>query len=178
MAGGDASAGAGTGPGDDGNHDGSGPQPQPPGSGPGTPSSGSNGADDDASPDDTDAFPDDASLDDAASADDTADSSDSAASKGSTASVRLPGRGRRKKPTTLSLQIRFESLDDTLALARLVESTVWVNDAHPAYKRAVASRAEAYHVALAVAAALAPLAVEPADAQQFVSAFLAKWGEG
>jgi hypothetical protein len=44
------------------------------------------------------------------------------------------------------------------ALSRLVESTVWVNDAHPAYRRAVASRSEGYH--LAVALALAPLAVE------------------
>ena len=42
--------------------------------------------------------------------------------------------------------------------------------------RAAASRAEAYHIALAVAAALAPLAVEPEGAQRFVSAFLARWG--
>ena len=91
--------------------------------------------------------------------------------------VRLPGRSRTKKPATLSLQIRFETLDDELALARLIESTVWVNEAHPAYRRAVASRAEAYHIALAVAAALAPLAVEPPEAQRFISAFLARWGE-
>jgi hypothetical protein len=52
-----------------------------------------------------------------------------------------------------------------------------VNEAHPAYRRAVASRAEAYHIALAVAAALAPLAVEPSEAQRFISAFLARWGE-
>lgn len=86
------------------------------------------------------------------------------------------GRGRTRKPGTLSLQIRFETLDDDIALARLVESTVWVNDAHLAYRRAVASRAEAYHVALAVAAALAPLAAEPEGAQRFVSAFLSRWG--
>jgi hypothetical protein len=91
--------------------------------------------------------------------------------------VRLPGRGRARKPATLSLQIRLESLEDELALARLVESTVWVNDRHPAYRRAVASRAEAYHIALAVAAALAPLAVEPHQAQRFISTFLARWGE-
>jgi hypothetical protein len=62
-------------------------------------------------------------------------------------------------------------------LSRLVESTVWVNDAHPAYRRAVASRSEGYHLALAVALALAPLAVEPAQAQVFVETFLTKWGE-
>ena len=90
--------------------------------------------------------------------------------------MQLPGRGRVRKPATLSLQIRFETLEDPLALARLVESTVWVNDAHPAYRRAAASRAEAYHVAFAVASALAPLTVEPEGAQRFVSAFLARWG--
>ena len=41
----------------------------------------------------------------------------------------------------------------------------------------MASRAEGYHVALSVAMALAPLAVEPASAQPFVTAFLAAWGE-
>jgi hypothetical protein len=63
-----------------------------------------------------------------------------------------------------------------VTLARLIESTVWVNDAHPAYRRAVASRAEAYHIALSGAAALASLAVEPHEAQRFISAFLASWG--
>jgi hypothetical protein len=92
------------------------------------------------------------------------------------ATVRLPGQARSRKPATLSLQIRFESLPDPLQLARLIESTVWVNSEHPAYRRAVATRAEGYHIALAVAAALAPLAVEPHEAQRFVSAFLARWG--
>jgi hypothetical protein len=90
--------------------------------------------------------------------------------------VKLPGRARTKKPTLLSLQIRFENRGDDVALARLIESTVWVNDAHPAYKRAVATRAEGYHIALSVAAALAPLAVEAQDAQRFIGAFLARWG--
>lgn len=94
----------------------------------------------------------------------------------SSAAAFLPGRGRGRKAVTLSLQIRFETRDD-VSLARLIESTVWVNDAHPAYRRAVATRAESYHIALAVAAALAPLAVEPHEAQRFISAFLAKWGE-
>ncbi|MGH7446784.1 MAG: hypothetical protein ACRELT_04450, partial [Longimicrobiales bacterium] len=93
------------------------------------------------------------------------------------ATAQLPGRGRRRRPATLSLEIRFETLADELTLGRLIESTVWVNDAHPAYRRAVASRAEGYHIALSVAAALAPLTVEPAHAQAFISAFLARWGD-
>jgi hypothetical protein len=52
-----------------------------------------------------------------------------------------------------------------------------VNEAHPAYRRAAASRSEGYHLALAVAMALAPLAVEPAQERVFVSAFLERWGE-
>jgi hypothetical protein len=100
----------------------------------------------------------------------------SAAASTSTARVRLPGRGRGRRPGTLSLQIRFETLDDVFAISRLIESTVWVNDAHPAYRRARAARSEAYHIALAVAVALAPLAAAPHDTQRFVSAFLASWG--
>jgi hypothetical protein len=41
----------------------------------------------------------------------------------------------------------------------------------------VASRAEGYHAALAVALALAPEAAEPALASVFVTTFLTRWGE-
>ena len=58
-----------------------------------------------------------------------------------------------------------------------MESTVLVNTAHPAYHRAVASRSEGYHAALAVGMALAAVAVEPSGAQEFLSTFLARWGE-
>jgi len=59
----------------------------------------------------------------------------------------------------------------------LVESTVWINEAHPAFRRAVASRSEGYHLALAVAMALGPLAVAPAEEHNFITAFLSRWGE-
>jgi hypothetical protein len=61
-------------------------------------------------------------------------------------------------------------------LARLVETTIWINEAHPAYRRAAASRSEGYHVALATAMALAPLAVDAAKEHAFLTAFLAAWG--
>jgi hypothetical protein len=54
---------------------------------------------------------------------------------------------------------------------------VWVNDAHPAHRRAVASRSEGYHLALSVAIALADVAVAPAEARGFINAFLSGWGE-
>lgn len=86
-------------------------------------------------------------------------------------------RGPRR-PTRYGLRIEFEERDDAPEdMGRLVDSTVFVNTAHPAYRRAAASRAEGYHVALTAAMALAPLAAEPAGAQAFLATFLAAWGE-
>ena len=59
--------------------------------------------------------------------------------------------------------MQFKSRPDDLELARLVDSTVWIYDAHPAFVRAAGSRSIGYHTALAVALALAPLAVEPVE---------------
>ncbi len=81
-----------------------------------------------------------------------------------------------RRPGRYGLSIRFEQRPEDPELARLVESTVWINEAHPAYCRALTSRSEGYHVALATAMALAPLAVEPAKEHAFLTAFLATWG--
>ena len=91
--------------------------------------------------------------------------------------VVLPGgmRGPRR-PAHYGLGIRYEHRPGDPELGRLVESTVLVNEAHPAYRRAVASRSEGYHIALTVGLALAPLA-EPAKEHAFVTAFLTRWGE-
>jgi hypothetical protein len=89
----------------------------------------------------------------------------------------LPDPRGEKRPLKLGLTVQFEDRPHDPELGRLVESTVFVNRAHPAYRRAVASRSEGYHIALAVALALAPLAVEPAREHAFVTAFLARWGE-
>jgi len=88
----------------------------------------------------------------------------------------VAGGMRQRRPVRYGLSIAFESRPEEPELAHLVESTVWVNEAHPAYRRAVASRSEGYHVALAVALALAPLAVDPAKEHAFITAFLARWG--
>ncbi|MFZ1803627.1 MAG: hypothetical protein WAU05_06865, partial [Nitrospira sp.] len=89
----------------------------------------------------------------------------------------VPGPRGRSRPGHYGLSIRFESHEEDPELGRLIESTVVVNDAHPAYRRAVASRSEGYHIALAVALALARLAVPPAEEHDFVMVFLARWGE-
>ncbi len=91
--------------------------------------------------------------------------------------IEPPGRTTSRRPIRLGLTIHFESRPDELELGRLVESTVWVNEAHPAYRRAAVSRSEGYHLALSVAMALAGVAVEPGQAQAFVMEFLARWGE-
>ncbi|MDH5739611.1 MAG: ATP-binding protein [Nitrospira sp.] len=89
----------------------------------------------------------------------------------------VPGGKGRSRPGRYGLSIRFESHEGDPDLGRLVESTVVINDVHPAYRRAVASRSEGYHIALAVAFALARLAVPPAEEHEFVTAFLIRWGE-
>jgi hypothetical protein len=89
----------------------------------------------------------------------------------------LPAKGTVRRPGHYGLDIQFEDKPDAVELGRLMESTVWVNRAHPAYRRALASRAVGYHIALAVAMALAPLAVEAANERAFVTAFLLRWGE-
>ena len=94
-----------------------------------------------------------------------------------TAGALLPGEGGARRPARYGLSIQLEDRPDDLELARLVESTIWINQAHPAYRRAVASRSVGYHICLAVALALAPLAVEPAQGHAFITAFLARWGQ-
>jgi Histidine kinase-, DNA gyrase B-, and HSP90-like ATPase len=85
------------------------------------------------------------------------------------------GTGRRR-PARYGLLVQFESRRGDPELARLVDSTIWINDAHPAFTRASASRSLGYHTALAVALALAPLAVETADDHAIITQFLAHWG--
>jgi hypothetical protein len=87
------------------------------------------------------------------------------------------GKGGKRRPAHYGLDIQFEDRPSDREMGRLVESTVWVNRAHPAYHRALVSRSVGYHIALTVAMALAPLAVEAANEHGFVTAFLSRWGE-
>ena len=85
----------------------------------------------------------------------------------------VPGR---RRPARYGLVVQFESRPENQEPGRLVDSTLWINEAHPAYVRAAASRALGYHTAVAVALALAPLAVESRDEHAFITQFLAHWG--
>lgn len=91
--------------------------------------------------------------------------------------ILLTGQPGPRRPAHYGLDIQFEDCADDPEMGRLVESTVWINRAHPAYRRALASRSIGYHIALAVAMALAPLAVESAHEHGFVTTFLSRWGE-
>jgi hypothetical protein len=93
------------------------------------------------------------------------------------ASAMFPGHGRSRAPMRYGLGVQFEDRPDNSELGRLVESTVWINQAHPAYRRALASRSVGYHISLAVALALAPLAVEPDQEHTFITKFLSHWGQ-
>ena len=92
-------------------------------------------------------------------------------------SAMFPGHGRSRAPMRYGLGIQFEDNPDNSELGRLVESTVWINQAHPAYRRALASRSVGYHISLTVALALASLAVEPDQEHTFITKFLSHWGQ-
>jgi hypothetical protein len=85
----------------------------------------------------------------------------------------VPGR---RRPARYGLLLQFEARPEDPELGRLVDSTIWINEVHPAYARAVASRSAGYHIALSVALALAPLAVGASDEHAFITQFLAHWG--
>jgi hypothetical protein len=105
-----------------------------------------------------------------------AESAPVSASGDAESSATLSAASGRRRPGRYGLLVQFESRPDDTELGRLVDSTLWINDAHPAYVRAAASRSVGYHLALSVALALAPLAVEPAAEHAFVTQFLAQWG--
>lgn len=87
-----------------------------------------------------------------------------------------PG-SQRTRGQRYGLSLQFEERPGDPELARLIENIVWINTAHPAYLRADATRSTGYHVAVSVALALAPLATGGGDVQQFLTVFLAQWGE-
>lgn len=86
-----------------------------------------------------------------------------------------PGGGTVRR-AHYGLSLKFERRPDDQELGRLVENTIWVNEAHPAYERAQSSRSMGYHIALTVALALAPLAVASSEEHLFVTRFLSEWG--
>lgn len=89
----------------------------------------------------------------------------------------LPSAAGPKRPARYGLAIQYQTRPEDPEIARLIDTVVWINDSHPAYRRAVASRSEGYHLALSVAMALAPLAAESSGQLEFITTFLSRWGE-
>jgi hypothetical protein len=84
-----------------------------------------------------------------------------------------PQEGKRVGP---GLMIGYEDAPERAELGWLLENTVWINRAHPAYQKAVASGHEQYHVVLTVAWVLLGHLDTQHSAQRFIGEFLYGWG--
>ena len=84
-----------------------------------------------------------------------------------------PQEGKRVGP---GLMIGFEDAAERAELGWLLENTVWINCAHPAYQKAVAGGHEQYHVVLTVAWVLLGHLDDQHSAQHFIGEFLFGWG--
>ena len=100
--------------------------------------------------------------------------SDAHAAEENGGGLRAAGNARGQR---YGLSLQFEARPGDPELGRLIENTVWINTDHAAWQRAEATRSTGYHIAVAVALALAPLATGGGGVQQFLTAFLAQWGE-
>lgn len=81
--------------------------------------------------------------------------------------------GKRIGP---GLMIGFEDAPERTDLGWLLENTVWINRAHPAYQKAVAGGHEPYHLVLTVVWVLLGHLDDQHSAQQFIGEFLFGWG--
>lgn len=81
--------------------------------------------------------------------------------------------GHRKPP---GLMIGFEDNPDREDLGWSMESTIWINKGHPAYIRAIESKAENYHIVLSVAWVLSGHLEAEKSPQKFINRFLSSWG--
>lgn len=86
------------------------------------------------------------------------------------------GAARRGRGHTPQLKVAFESRPGDPEPARLSGSTVYVNEAHSAFRRAVASRSTGYHVAVSSALAVSEVVAEPVRQVEFMKHFIAAWG--
>lgn len=83
---------------------------------------------------------------------------------------------RKKTPgLTIALQEFIEEGDP--ALGRIIENTIFVNTNHPAWKKATEERLDEYHIVLTVACVLSELIEQTHSPHEFISKFLASWGQ-
>ncbi len=89
----------------------------------------------------------------------------------------LRRRISKKRPGLKIFFQEFENDGATSVLGRLVEDTVVVNTAHPAWKKAKDARLDEYHILTTVALVLSEFLQPERSVQEFVSAFFARWGQ-
>jgi hypothetical protein len=82
--------------------------------------------------------------------------------------------GRRLGP---GLRIGFDDARERDDLGWLLENTVWINRAHPAYRKAARTGNESYHVVLGVVWVLLGHLDDRHSAQEFIGQFLSGWGQ-
>jgi len=86
------------------------------------------------------------------------------------------GGGSRKRPgLTIVLA---ELAEEPRALGRVQEETVLVNTVHPAWKKALATKQEEYHIVLVTALSLSEYLDPEKNPQHFLEELLRAWSEG
>jgi hypothetical protein len=83
--------------------------------------------------------------------------------------------GQRKIP---GLMIAFGESPDRKELGWLMESIIWINKGHPAYRKAIDGRSEGYHVVISVAWVLSGYLEAEKSPLIFMNQFLSSWGAG
>jgi hypothetical protein len=72
--------------------------------------------------------------------------------------------------------IGFDDAREREDLGWLLENTIWINRAHPAYRKAASTGNESYHVVLGVVWVLLGHLDDRHSAQEFIGQFLSGWG--
>ena len=80
-----------------------------------------------------------------------------------------------RKPS--GLMIDFYENNDSGEPGKLGENTVWINKAHPAFKKAERNGNENYHIAISIALVLSGYLNESKSTKEFINKFLSAWGK-
>jgi hypothetical protein len=81
--------------------------------------------------------------------------------------------GKRLGP---GLRLGFDDARERDDLGWLLENTIWINRAHPAFRKAASTGNESYHVVLSVVWVLLGHLDDRHSAQEFIGQFLSGWG--
>ncbi|MCM8805684.1 MAG: ATP-binding protein [Candidatus Omnitrophica bacterium] len=90
--------------------------------------------------------------------------------------AKVPGskhNGHRKRATVM---LGFEDNENRKELGWLSENVLWINKAHPAYKRAVENNNDPYHIIISAAWVLSNYIEKDRSPQDFINHFLGVWG--